>query len=574
MQIRQLRLSVAVVLAAAFMLCAGSAFAQDGKLKIRVTPKQAYVFVDGKAIKDGGQTISLSAGKHTVVVVNYGYKISTQDVNIDAGKATSLDVKLDPYGGPVNGPWGRIQFHGAERDAVLLEGKTPDYFVGHVDEFNWDWIWKQELLVAPGTHHITVTRNGTDLWSGTVNVAANQKVIIDLDKNGAQETKPWPRGEKLQAKGALPRFKAGIASATVVIAPVTIGSFTNSNAQINCGQSSTLNWSATDSVRANISGDVGDVAASGSQSVTPHATTTYTLTEVGPGGTATSSTSVNVNTVVQASLAANPAEIKYRKIGDRVKVQDSSTLTWTTSNADNVNIDPIGKVDLNGSQTIQANPKKTDIGPVDETDTYTLNATNVCGGTSTQTAAVHIVGSIEPMPTVVLYSVFYPTDYPDSKHPTTGLLKSQEQNLTDLAAGFKKYEEYDETSKLSVTAYADQRGSKRHNQELSERRVERIKQFLVDQGIAADKIETAAYGDDRNLAKSEVADLEAANPQKPPKRRLANKRADWLAYNRRADIVLLPSGQKSAQYYPHGASDSDTLWQVPKPSVKKVEKEQ
>jgi len=560
------------LVAAAFMLCAGPAYAQDGKLKIHVTPKQAYVFVDGKAIKDGNQTISLPAGKHTVAVVNYGYKISTQDVNVDAGKTTPLDVKLEAYGGNVGGPWGRIQFHGSDRSAVLLEGKTPDYFVGHVDEFNWDWIWKQELLVPPGSHNITVTRNGTEVWSGTVNVAANQKVIIDLSKNGATQNKPWPRGEALMKKSPLPRFKAGIASATVVVAPVTIGGFTASTTQINCGQSSTLNWSANDAVKGNIS-NVGDVATTGSQSVTPHATTTYTLTETGPGGVAISSSTVNVNTVVVASLAANPAELHYRKIGEKVKVQDSTTLTWTTSNADNVNIDPLGKVDLNGSQSIKAEPKKTDLGPVDETNTYSLNATNVCGGSSTQTASVHIVGSIEPVPTVVLYSIFYPTDYPDAKHPTTGLLKSQSTHLTELAAGFKKYLEYDEGAKLSITAYADQRGSKKHNQELSERRVERIKQYLVDQGVASDKVETAAYGEERNLTKDEVKGLEEANPAKAAKKH-SNKRTSWLAYNRRADVVLLPSGQKSAQYYPNDASDVDILWQLAKPNIKKVEKEQ
>ena len=97
-------------------------FAQDGKLKIKVTPKQAYVFVDGQAIREGSQTISLSAGKHTVVVVNYGYKISTQDVNIDAGQDDPLEVKLDAYGGTVNGPFGDIEFKGgSQRAAVLLE---------------------------------------------------------------------------------------------------------------------------------------------------------------------------------------------------------------------------------------------------------------------------------------------------------------------------------------------------------------------------------------------------------------------------------------------------------------------
>src|SRR5579864_3419509 len=89
-------------------LAATSGFAQDGKLKIKVMPKQAYVFVDGKAIREGSHSIPLSAGKHTVDVVNYGYKRSTQDVTIEAGKSTPLEVKLDPYGDKVAGPYGRI----------------------------------------------------------------------------------------------------------------------------------------------------------------------------------------------------------------------------------------------------------------------------------------------------------------------------------------------------------------------------------------------------------------------------------------------------------------------------------
>src|ERR1700731_79368 len=165
----------------AIALCAGASFAQDGKLKIKVTPKQAYVFLDGKAIKEGHQTITTSAGKHTVVVVNYGYKIETRDVNVDAGKTTSLEVALTSYGGTVNGPWGAVKFVGGdERAAVLSNGKTPSYFVGHVDEFNWDWIWQQELILPPGKHHLSVTSGGNSLWEGDVNMVANQKGVFDL----------------------------------------------------------------------------------------------------------------------------------------------------------------------------------------------------------------------------------------------------------------------------------------------------------------------------------------------------------------------------------------------------------
>jgi hypothetical protein len=570
------RLGNCMTLAISIALCAGASFAQDGKLKVKVTPPQAYVFVDGQAIREGHQTIPLSAGKHVVAVVNYGYKISTQDVNIESGKTTDLNVSLEAYGGTVNGPFGDIEFKGHPRAAVLSEGTSPAYFVGHVDEFDWDWIWHQDLLLPVGTHHITVTHKGNTIWSGDVTVAAGKKVVVDLNHNGAQKTANWERGNKLPAQ---PRFKAGIASATVAVAPVT-GSFSASNANINCGESTTLTWNTTETSEANING-VGSVAPSGSQTVSPHATTTYDFNSAGPGGTVKGSATVNVNTAVQASISTNPSEVHYRRIGEKVINQDSSTLQWSTSNASEVSIDPLGKVDPSGSQTVKAEPADTSqvadgqpIVTVDETKTFTLKATNVCGGSSTQTAALHVVGTREPIPAVVLQSVFYPTDYPDKRHPQTGLVRSQQLTLATLAGGFKKYLEYDPDAKLSVEAFADIRGPVKFNQDLSERRVERIKQYLVDQGIATDKIQTAAYGKERPLPKKEVAELEKSNPNQPTKARLRNKEGDWYAYNRRADIVLLPSGKKSSQYFPHNADDSGLIWQIPKPPLKKVETDQ
>ncbi len=568
------RLLYVLTLVMALALTATVGFAQDGKLKIKVSPKQAYVFVDGNAIREGSHSINLPAGKHTVVVVNYGYKISTQDVNIDAGKSTPLDVKLDPQGGNVAGPFGDVELKGDERAAVLSNGTTPDYFVGHVDEFNFDWIWHQNLLLPPGKHHLTVTHQGKTVWSGDVDIVANKKVTVDL-KNGMQKTSDWKRGEKLKD---VPRFKAGIASAQVAVAPTT-GNFSVANGNINCGQTATLNWQTGETVDANISG-IGKVATSGSQTVSPHATTNYDFSATGPGGTVTGTGTVNVNTKVDASLTANPAETHYRKIGEKVITQDSSTLTWQTSNADNVTLDN-NKVDASGSQTVKPEPADTSqvaegqpARTIDENKSYALNATNVCGGSATQTASIHIVGSVEPIPTVTLQSVFYPTDYPDKRHPQVGLVRSQQLTLATLADGFKKYLEYDPDAKLSVEAHADARGSKPFNQDLSERRVERIKQYLVEQGISADKVETAAYGKEQPLDQATVKTLESTNPNAPPKMRLRQTRADWLAYNRRADVILLPSGKKSAQFFPHNADDSKLIWQVPKPPLKKVEADQ
>lgn len=564
------RLGYLLTLVVAMMFCATAGFAQDGKLKIKVIPKHAYVFVDGKAIRDGSETISVSTGKHVVAVMNYGYKTSTQDVNIDSGKTTDLSVTLEAAGAAVNGPYGQIEFKGGDSHAaVLLNGKTPSYFVGHVGATNHDWWWHRNLLVPPGTYHVDVTKNGSDVWTGDVTVAANQKVSVDLTKSGAQTTKDKKDLAKLTSE---PRYKGGWISDRIAVAGVT-GNFSLAPTSINCSQSSTLTWQTTETVDATISG-IGTVPSSGSQSVTPHATTTYDFNAAGPGGMVKGSGTVSVNTKVDASLSANPAELHYRKIGDRVITQDSSTLNWSTTNADSISLDPVGKVDPSGSQTVKGEPKKTDLGPVDESTTYTLTATNVCGGSATQTAAIHILGSIEPIPEVVLQSVFYPTDYPDEKHPQVGLVKSQQLDLATLSAGFKKYLEYDPDAKLSVEAHADARGSVPFNQDLSERRIERIKQYLVEQGIAASKVQTAAYGKERPIDKKAVKELEATNPNQPPKARLKNVEGDWLAYNRRADIVLLPSGKKSPQFYPHNADDSQIIWQVPKPTLKKVEADQ
>ena len=84
MQTRAL-VSVAFVLSVGSFLCVTPALAQSseetGKLKVHVEPKQAYVFVDGKAIREGSQTIKLTAGDHKVGVYNYGYQPKTENVH-------------------------------------------------------------------------------------------------------------------------------------------------------------------------------------------------------------------------------------------------------------------------------------------------------------------------------------------------------------------------------------------------------------------------------------------------------------------------------------------------------------
>src|SRR5262249_29750930 len=144
-----------------------------------------------------------------------------------------------------------------------------------------------------------------------------------------------------------------------------------------------------------------------------------------------------------------------------------TTLNWTTSNSDAASLDPVGSVDTSGTKSLNLTPTQTSNGPVDEEHKYTLSATNVCGGSDTKTVAVRLKGSIEPIPAVLLNSVFFPTDYPTKKYPALGLVRSQQETLRTLANGFKKYLEYDPDAKLSLGAFADERGQNNYNQALT-----------------------------------------------------------------------------------------------------------
>ena len=536
----------------------------DGKVAIHVTPKQAYVWVDGRAISEASKhhSLSLSAGDHKIEFANYGYAPEARNVTIVAGKTQALDVTLQPVSGNVSGPFGAMTIEHADRDAVLLNGKTPGYFVGHGDEFNNDWLWKQELVVPPGTYQVNIQSGDKDAWSGSVEVAANKRVVIDVPK-GIRKTVDWPRGSKLTS---VPRFTVGTASATVAVAKPT-AQLSTTVAQVNCGDSSQIKWSTTDAPGVQIS-NVGSVAASGDQSVHPKQNTTYELTATGPGGTATATTAVNVNTAIQANLQLAPAEVHYRKIGDKVVQDDSSALSWSASNASNVSIDQFGNVDANGNRPLQITPKQTTPGNVDETVTYTLTATNGCGGTETRTAALHITGTIENPELALSRSVYFPTNRPHNLKSDAALLPSEQDALKTLAESFKAYLTAVPDAHLVLGGHADERGPASYNQKLSERRAELAKQFLVEQGIPEANLETKAYGKEQNLTVDEVKQLLEQNPNlnaKEKQKALAKIQTVVLANNRRVDITLSKTGQESAKQYPFNSPDYKALVNRGKP---------
>jgi outer membrane protein OmpA-like peptidoglycan-associated protein len=165
---------------------------------------------------------------------------------------------------------------------------------------------------------------------------------------------------------------------------------------------------------------------------------------------------------------------------------------------------------------------------------------------------------------LALHSVYFPTAMPPVKDPNAGLIASQRATLQALAADFKKYLEAKPDAHLILEGHADIRGSDAYNQALSERRVNRVKSFLVEQGVPESAIEVKAYGKERNLTLEDVKASIMNNPDlstEERKRALARIQIIKLASNRRVDVTLKSAGQTetSVKQFPFNAADALTL---------------
>jgi outer membrane protein OmpA-like peptidoglycan-associated protein len=70
---------------------------------------------------------------------------------------------------------------------------------------------------------------------------------------------------------------------------------------------------------------------------------------------------------------------------------------------------------------------------------------------------------------------------------------NETSKITDIAAHVKQ----NAPMQVRIGGYADPRGTDQHNQGLSERRVNAIRDALVKAGVANDKIQTSAFGEQK-----------------------------------------------------------------------------
>jgi peptidoglycan-associated lipoprotein len=167
----------------------------------------------------------------------------------------------------------------------------------------------------------------------------------------------------------------------------------------------------------------------------------------------------------------------------------SVNLTWSSTNATDVSIDPsVGRVAVEGS---------TPVTPTEST-TYVATA-NGPGGTATATARVTVTGGA---------AVAAPT----TGQPA-GISELFEQNVRDAFFDFNKADIRPDardaltkdaeflrsygTVHITIEGHCDERGSTEYNLGLGQRRAQAAKNYLVSLGISADRIDTVSWGKER-----------------------------------------------------------------------------
>jgi len=157
-------------------------------------------------------------------------------------------------------------------------------------------------------------------------------------------------------------------------------------------QSVRLSWQTSNANSVSIEPGIGAVGPSGSREIpAPGSTTPFELLAVGEGGERRQQARVEVRMPDPPTIAQFSVTPSRVTAGQHQNVR----LTWTTSGAENVTIEPdIGVVDASGSREIATPPTNT---------TFSLRATNR-GGTSDEQAQFVVVAPPRP-PTIGRFTV-------------------------------------------------------------------------------------------------------------------------------------------------------------------------
>jgi len=255
--------------------------------------------------------------------------------------------------------------------------------------------------------------------------------------------------------------------------------------QIRQGDDVTLTWTSKHAKSVTINGE--PVAKAGSKTVRPQQTTTYeALAKRG-------SKEARAFARVEVEIPTPAPTLSFSADRDVIERGQSTTLRWSTTNAESVDISGIGRMPASGSRQITPTASTT----------YTATATGP-GGTDTKSLRITVnepppPPPPPPRPTTRTRSVsdefgqavkviYFAFDKADLNEESQGRLRA--------AATWLNRPE-NRTVRFRIEGNCDERGTEEYNIGLGDRRANSARDFLINLGVAPDRIETISYGESR-----------------------------------------------------------------------------
>lgn len=204
--------------------------------------------------------------------------------------------------------------------------------------------------------------------------------------------------------------------------------------------------------------------------------------------------------------AAKPTINYFNAEPSTISSGQPSSLRWSVSDANNIQIEGIGEVSPNGRRAVEPT----------STTTYHLTATN-SGGNSEADVTVTVSTPPPPEPTAkapaqtpaeILASQVQDLHFDYDK---SDVRPSDQSILQADATALKTIFAQDSTFTVQIEGHCDERGSAEYNLALGDRRATATKNALVALGIPADKLKTISYGKERPLCTDATEDCYARN---------------------------------------------------------------
>jgi peptidoglycan-associated lipoprotein len=285
--------------------------------------------------------------------------------------------------------------------------------------------------------------------------------------------------------------------------------------RIQQGEDVRVTWTSKDAKKVTINGQTVD--KTGAKVFTPDTNTTYTAEAIRGGKIARDSKAVAVS-----SRAAKPS-ISISADQQGIQRGQSTTLRWTSSNADRVTITDLGTVPSSGSRTVSPS----------QSTTYTANALGP-GGTETASARVTVTEETTaepttrprtsaPNPTIAaLFAQWVPTIYFELDQSE---LQPESKDALRRAAGWLT-QAPNRSIVFRIEGNCDPRGTEEYNIGLGERRAQAAREFLVAAGVDQSRIQTVSFGKERSAGTAEG---------------VPDNRPSW-AHDRRDDFIYVGGG--------------------------------